>query len=66
MANAHWWIGSENGVKKLDEGWLGWYGDIGPVNTKGTLNFYIYTEDTNGFHRQSGNYSVTVYDACID
>jgi hypothetical protein len=66
-ATAYWNIGSsENGVLPLQEGWLGWYGDIGPVNTAGTMNIYIYTEDVNGFPFQSNNFSVTVYDACID
>jgi hypothetical protein len=64
VARAHWYIGSEYGVENLTEGWLGYYADIGPFNTTGTLTVYFYVEDTLGYPKQSDNVNVTVYPAC--
>ena len=58
---AYWHIGAaENGQVNLQEGELGYWATIGPVNTTGTLEVYITAQDTFGNLNQSDVMYVTV------
>jgi hypothetical protein len=64
--HAHWSIGSESGVERMDEGWLGYGATIGPVSTSGKMSVYIVVTDVPGNPSQTSTFPVTVYDTCID
>jgi uncharacterized protein YraI len=60
---AHWHIGSaESGVAPLTLGGLAYWATIGPVHNAGTMEIYIYAEDTLGYGTNSGKLYVTVQD----
>jgi len=63
---AYWHIGgTENGQVDLQEGGLGYWATIGPVNTVGTMEVYITAWDTFGNVAQSDTMYVTVNN-CIE
>jgi uncharacterized protein YgiM (DUF1202 family) len=62
---AYWNIGTENGQAAMQEGSMGHWTAIGPVNTAGTLEIYIIAQDTFGNIAQSDTLYVTVQD-CVE
>ena len=66
VVTAHWYIGNaESGVVSLSLGGLGYWATIGPVHNAGTMEIYLYAEDTLGYGTNSGKLFVTVQD-CPD
>ena len=63
---AYWNIGdTESGQVTMSEGDLGYWADIGPVNTVGTMQVYFTAQDTFGNLAQSDNLYITVNN-CIE
>jgi len=60
---AYWHIGSvESGAAPLTLGGFAYWTTIGPVHNAGTMEIYIYAQDTIGYSSQSGKLYVTVQD----
>lgn len=63
---AYWNIGgAESGQVSLQEGGLGYWASIGPVNTTGTMEIYMIAQDAAGNTAQSDTLYVTVNN-CIN
>lgn len=63
---AYWNIGgAESGQVSLQEGGLGYWASIGPVNTTGTMEIYMIAHDAAGNTAQSDTLYVTVNN-CIN
>jgi hypothetical protein len=60
---AHWNIGgAESGQVAMGMGGLGYYSEIGPVNTAGTMQIYVIGRDTSGNSQTSQTVTVSVSD----